>query len=66
MSALNTVENLVSIKNVYSNIIETSFKIGLKEVLFSTELFEKFPTLKEYLEVLSSKYYYMEKSRFFH
>jgi hypothetical protein len=76
MSVLNTPENLVSIKNVYSNMIETSFKIGLKEVLFSTELFEKFPTLKEYLEskyniilyveVLSSKHYYMERSRFFY
>ena len=63
------------IKNVYSNLIETSFKLGIKEVYFSPELFEKFPTLKKYLEskyniilyveVLSANYYYMKKNTFF-
>ena len=42
MSALNTAENLVSIKNVYSNIIETSFKIGLKKYYFQLNYLKSF------------------------
>ena len=42
MSALNSPENLVSIKNVYSNMIEMSFKIGLKEVYFRLSCLKSF------------------------